>query len=241
MKVIVCAAGNSRRMGEATSNVPKSLLPVGETSLIENLIDQLSKSVIEEIIIVVGYLGHLIEKKVGKEHNGVPVRYVENTAYADTNNMYSILLARDHIDGPMAFISADVLLSSRICREFIQDGYEDMLLIDNDPKYFGDDDPVKVRIIENVIRAIDKKLIEEVTIGVACGLYKLSAETAEVYFDYSQKLIDQGEMQYGYIEPLKLMLHKHNFKPFLVKDKLWCDIDTPDEYANAKELFRRME
>jgi len=240
MKVIICAAGNSKRMGKATKHMPKSLLPIGNTTLVENLVSQFSKGEVNEIIIIVGYLGHLIKQTLGSVHNGVVIRYIENRDYATTNNMYSILKAKDHINCAVTFASADLLLSSSICRKFISESNPNMILVDDNPKYFYEEDPVKVTITENRITAIDKKLEQSNINGVAPGLYKMSAYATKDYFRYSEKLIEEGNLQFGYIEPLKLMINKHEFTPYVVGESLWCDIDTPSEYNIARKIYRRM-
>ncbi len=76
MQAVILAAGRGTRMGALTEHCPKPLLQVSGKSLLENELDILPDAV-EEVIIVVGYLGHMIQQKLGAEYNGKRLRYVQ--------------------------------------------------------------------------------------------------------------------------------------------------------------------
>lgn len=76
MQAVILAAGRGTRMGVLTETLPKPLLQVGGKTLIENELDILPDE-ITEVLIVVGYLGHAIQQKLGGEYNGKRLLYVE--------------------------------------------------------------------------------------------------------------------------------------------------------------------
>ncbi len=76
MQAVILAAGRGTRMGALTESLPKPLLEAGGTTLLQHELDILPES-IDEVIIVVGYLGHLIQQKLGGEYNGRRLLYVE--------------------------------------------------------------------------------------------------------------------------------------------------------------------
>jgi MurNAc alpha-1-phosphate uridylyltransferase len=82
MKAMILAAGLGTRMRPLTDTVPKALLPIGDTTLIENLILQLKSAGIREIIINTFHLGSQIQKKLldGK-HYGVSIQYSDEKHY----------------------------------------------------------------------------------------------------------------------------------------------------------------
>ncbi len=57
---MILAAGESKRMGK-----PKLLLPFGEKTMIETVIDRVIQSRAEKILVVLGSNGEKIEKKIG--------------------------------------------------------------------------------------------------------------------------------------------------------------------------------
>lgn len=76
MQAVILAAGRGTRMGNLTEDRPKALLSLGEKTILEREFDALPES-IEEVIIVVGYLGGLIRDKIGGIYQGKTVLYVE--------------------------------------------------------------------------------------------------------------------------------------------------------------------
>ena len=76
MQAVILAAGRGTRMGVLTETLPKPLLEVAGKTLLENELDVLPDA-IDEVIIVVGYLGHVIQQKLGGEYNGRRLLYVE--------------------------------------------------------------------------------------------------------------------------------------------------------------------
>src|SRR5580693_736459 len=76
MQAVILAAGRGTRMGELTDNTPKALLPLGDKTLLEYEFDALPQE-IDEIIVIVGYMGGLIHDRFGGSWQGRDVLYVE--------------------------------------------------------------------------------------------------------------------------------------------------------------------
>ncbi|RJR13607.1 hypothetical protein C4585_01875 [Candidatus Parcubacteria bacterium] len=75
MQCVILAAGRGVRMGELTETLPKPMLEVKGKTLLEYKFDALPEN-IDEIIIVVGHLGHVIQERYGGEYNGKRILYV---------------------------------------------------------------------------------------------------------------------------------------------------------------------
>ena len=76
MQAVILAAGRGTRMKELTERLPKALLPLGKKTLLEYQFDALPDE-IDEVIVVVGYLGGLIHERFGGEWSGKRMLYVE--------------------------------------------------------------------------------------------------------------------------------------------------------------------
>ena len=72
MTGVVLAAGESRRMG-----TPKQLLPFGDRTILERVVDTLLAAGVEEVIVVLGHLADRVRTVLGDR----PVRAVVNEAY----------------------------------------------------------------------------------------------------------------------------------------------------------------
>lgn len=76
MQAVILAAGRGTRMGELTNAAPKGLMQVSGRTLLEYGFDALPDD-INEIILVVGYLGGMIHDAFGGEYFGKRILYVE--------------------------------------------------------------------------------------------------------------------------------------------------------------------
>jgi molybdenum cofactor cytidylyltransferase len=74
---IILAAGESRRMGQ-----PKQLLPFGDKTMLECVIDAFKTPRVDEIRVVLGYQADEIAAKIGSQAGTpVPLRIVKNPVY----------------------------------------------------------------------------------------------------------------------------------------------------------------
>jgi molybdenum cofactor cytidylyltransferase len=74
VSALLLAAGQSIRMGR-----PKLLLPLGESTIIEQTIDNLLNSRVDEVIVVVGFRAQEHRERIGKR----PVEIVTNLRYSE--------------------------------------------------------------------------------------------------------------------------------------------------------------
>ena len=86
MAVVILSAGVGSRI---KSNEPRSLIKIGNKTLIEHQIDLLNNNLTNHEII--GVFGYAIEKIIKKIHG--KLRVVENQIYEETNNSESLRLA----------------------------------------------------------------------------------------------------------------------------------------------------
>ncbi|HEY3181439.1 MAG TPA: sugar phosphate nucleotidyltransferase [Gaiellaceae bacterium] len=84
-KAVVLAGGRGTRLAPYTSILPKPLMPIGERSILEVVMEQLASCGIVDITLCVGYLSHLIEAVLehGAAHD-TEITYVREEAALGT-------------------------------------------------------------------------------------------------------------------------------------------------------------
>ena len=75
MQAVILAAGLGTRMRPLTDAVAKPLLKIGDRPLLEYTFDALPDE-IDEVIVVIGYLGEQIRTYLGEEFRGRKIKYV---------------------------------------------------------------------------------------------------------------------------------------------------------------------
>ena len=90
-RVIFLAAGLGARLLPLTLNTPKPLIRVNGKRIIDTAIDAALAAGIEEIYIVRGHLAEQFDQLLNKYPQ---VRFLENPAYNETNNISSAMCAR---------------------------------------------------------------------------------------------------------------------------------------------------
>ena len=107
-RAIFIAAGFGSRMVPIALNTPKPLVRVKGTRIIDTLLDAVLQAGIEEIYIVRGYLGEQFDQLLYKYPM---VKFLENPAYNEANNISSALIAKDLLQNAYVF-EADLLISN---------------------------------------------------------------------------------------------------------------------------------
>jgi bifunctional UDP-N-acetylglucosamine pyrophosphorylase/glucosamine-1-phosphate N-acetyltransferase len=107
MQAVILAAGRGTRMGKLTEDRPKPMLEVARKTLLEWKFDALPDEV-DEIIIVIGYLGEKIREKFGDSYKGKKVTYVEQANIVG-GTMDALLAAKPQLRGRFFVMNGDDL------------------------------------------------------------------------------------------------------------------------------------
>jgi len=111
------AAGVGDRLKPLTDNIPKPLLRVGGTPMIETMIQGFLHNGICEIYIVVGHLKEYFEYLSTKYKN---VHLLENQNYAVHNNISSLYVARNFLECAVICDGDQILHNPRILHPFFE-------------------------------------------------------------------------------------------------------------------------
>ncbi len=104
MQAVILAAGRGTRMGALTESTPKPMLLLNGRPVLEYIFDSLPDSV-DEIIVVVGYLGGVIQKHFGGVYIDKKILYVEQETLNGTAG--ALWAAQELIHGPFLVLNGD--------------------------------------------------------------------------------------------------------------------------------------
>ena len=238
MRIIIYAAGVSRRLKEIAGNGLKGLLELNGKRIIEYQLNWAVKQPVSEIIIVLGLEHELYKEILGNAYKGVPILYLYNPDYKDKGNMLSLWCARDYCDQETLFTTSDLVCDYQDIAKFNQDKGKNKVLIDSKSVHlFSDPDPVKVTIADNTICNILKNREKLTSVdGVAVGLYQFSSEGIKSVIGSIDRKIRSGNDNLSLYYALDDVLREHTVEPIYADVCKWIDIDTPADLVKAKNL-----
>ena len=115
------AAGVGERMKPITDEMPKPLIKVNGTRMIDSVIDALHNNGITEIYIVIGHLKDKFDV-LNEKYNDLI--FIENPYYKTSNNISSLYMARNHIKNSIILDGDQIIYDESILKpEFDLSGY----------------------------------------------------------------------------------------------------------------------
>ncbi len=243
MQAIILAAGMGRRLGELTENNTKCMLKVNGTRLIDRTLDILSSYKLSRIVLVVGYKGENVRKHVGDNYNGTEIVYVNNPIYDQTNNIYSLFLAKNYLEADdTLLLESDLIYGPQVIGKLLSDPYPNLALVD---KYESWMDGTVVTIskenkIRNFVSKKDFKYSEIDSYYKTVNIYKFSEEFSKTHYvpfleAYSKAL---GNNEY-YEQVLKVitLLEDSPLKALPLSGERWYEIDDIQDLDIASSMF----
>ena len=112
---VILAGGRGQRLRPLTDKVPKPLLTVGRTTIVERLLEGLSAAGVADVYLSVNYKAEVFEERLGDgERYGVQLRYLRERTELNTAGPLSLLPERPC--GPILVMNADQVTALHFAR-----------------------------------------------------------------------------------------------------------------------------
>lgn len=234
MKAIILAAGRGMRLNEGRSAIPKSMEMIGDKSIIHHQITQCQKLGIEKFVVVVGYEKVMLTEHVFKAIPKDRVHFIENTIFEQSNTLYSLYLARQYFSEDFLYFNADVFFHPHLLKKIVNDNGQSELLIEKKP--VGEEE-VKVRVENNCIVEIHKKIDPEKALGEFIGVAKFAQKDLQMFAEALEQGVYNGEVNNYFEYAVNMMAPYTNLNP-VYTDGLECiEIDFQEDLKKAREII----
>jgi len=214
MKAVILAAGCATRLRPYSDDTPKTLLPVGGVPILRRTITNLMRCGFDQFVIGTGYLEHMVRDAVSSWFPDLDVTYVTNPDFRSTNNAFSLLLTRDHVeDDGFILLDGDVVFDLEVIEELVDRG-PDCLAV-RSVGTIGLEEVKVTADAEDRCLAIGKHVPVRSAMGESVGIELFSASSSKKlfsalhtrvreqglvneYYEASfQQIIDEGATLYG--------------------------------------------
>ena len=230
--VLAATQGN---LGELTREIPKTMLKIGNASILGRQIETYNAEGIKDITVVRGFAPEKIDF--------TNAQYRQNDQYASTRELASLYQALDKISESTVIAYGDIIFKQYVLHELLQEKNDIVIVADAD---FEVRDPHQdfVRTDKTYAQNLfsdDAKLCgisnsADGATGEFIGLVKVSGRGAELLREVLAELSTQpdfGAMSFHTL--FTLLLEKAPISVKFIKGS-WMDVDTLVDLQNAKEL-----
>lgn len=225
MQAIILAAGQGLRLRDRRGR-PKCLREVGGSTLVHHQVRALTQAGVEDVSIVVGYEREQVRSAVGPG-----VRYVVNPRFAETNSMYSFLLARPVIHDDVVVMNSDLFFDPSMIPRLLESG-DDALLYDSDSG--EDDEEMKVEVVDGHLVEMAKDLPPDRVSGENVGILRLSAAAALDAIAAAHAITAEGGERAWLAAAINRILPDHPIHCRDVSGSSWVEIDFPADLDRAR-------
>ena len=240
VKAVVLAAGPGRRLGPLTHELPKTLLPLGESGTILDLVlANLATVGVDEVAVVTGFAAERVDERLPEleARHGLRVRPVFNDRAEEWNNAHSLWLAREAFADGALLVNGDTVHPPSVEAALLAAQGDGLVLAIDSSKPPGDE-AMKVTLaadgaVERINKALDGAQGEY--IGVALIGPAAAAPLADAleatwrrdpslyYEDGFQELVTRGE----------------TVRTAPIGSVNWVEVDDDDDLARAREIAWR--
>jgi len=237
MQAIILCAGMGTRISESIDYKPKCMLYIGESTIIEHQIRILKSYLIRPPSIVVGYKQDMIIESL----KGEDVEFIENPEYASTNILTSLWYAfrEKEIQDTVMCLPGDLIFDDKIIMDLL--GTEGEITIAVQERQC-DNEAVKVLVEDNTVVAIGKELKAENVLFEFLGLFKIDKEFVPVFRNEIDGIIESGNNNAYMFTAIQHLIDKGVKVGYVdIGEMPWEEVDYPEDYASAKEKFKRFK
>lgn len=221
-QAVIFAAGRGTRMGALTKDKPKLLLELLGIPVLEHNMKQLN-NLVDEVILVVGYKGEMIQKYFGRRYEDLEITYAWQREQLGTGNAakQALPFLRDRC----LFMNGDDLYARHDLKKLLQK-YPSILVAKAEH-------PERFAVVETkggeIVSLIEKPEHPKGNL-VSIGAYFLDPSI----FRRSIKKSKRGE--YEFTDYVKQWIKRR--KLYFVVAKTWIPITSPESLKEAEQILQ---
>ncbi len=234
---VILAAGMAKRLRPLTDERPKCLLTVGERTLLQRTVDAIITAGINELVVVTGYRQQMIRDFLTAHYPAVTIHFIDNPDYAHNNNIFSLWLTRPYTEGKdFLLLDSDILFDPAIIPAVLKQEGSALALNRHE---LGEEEIKVIVDNENRVQEISKVCSIEQAIGESVGIEKMTADYSTALFSELEKMIEgEGLIDVFYEKAFERLIPQgHTFKIVDTTDSFSIELDTVEDFENAKKLI----
>ena len=234
---VILAAGMARRLRPLTDTRPKSLLTVGERTLLQRTVDAMVAAGIDELVVVTGYRAEMLRTFLTEHYPTLLIHFIHNADYEHNNNIFSLWMTRPYTDGrDFLLMDSDILFDPAVLPYLLKN--EGTVLAVNNHE-LGEEEIKVITDAEGYVTEISKTCSIEAAIGESVGIEKMDATYSTALFQELEQMIEREGLINVFYELAfeRLIPQGHRFRTVDTTSFFSIELDTVEDFNRAKELI----
>lgn len=238
MHAIILAAGRGSRLLPLTTDLPKCLLPIGNTTVLGMQLDTLYSQGVETATVVTGFNSHMVKAEIQARKSGPRVKILYNPFFQVADNLASCWMARKSMRKDFLVINGDTLFAPDLLQTVLSAPPKD-ITVTIDQKGYYDGDDMKVSLDGTTLTAIGKTLQLTETHGESIGMLRFMNTGPKIFTDELKRLMKTPDgTKSWYLSVIHgLATSGVQVDTTNIKGQAWSELDTPEDYEICRSLF----
>ena len=246
---VILAAGLGLRLRSVIGEVPKGLLEIQGSGLLERSIQLLSFSGITKFFVVTGFQHQILENRLREQVRGTDLDFTHNQQYASSGSMESLAMMKNEVQEDFLLLESDLIYERRALKLLLESGQPDTVLTSGQTNskdevwIYGEPRSLERELLEiGRIRYINKQPCPQFALrGELVGISWLSAEMFETMCGY-HAANKPRTLQYHYEENISDLSAEHEISYLKIPDLVWAEIDMESHYQRVlNEVYPRIQ
>jgi len=233
MKAVILAAGRGTRLGKHTEDKPKSLLPLGDKTLLQRSVENIQAAGFSKVTIVVGYRHEMIEDLLKKHFSPTFYQTVMNPDYTRGSGS-SLMCTAPEFQGEVVIIESDLLYHVEVLRRMASPTLKNAMAMG----FFNHNRREVKLYLKDQSKAIAKaqwgEPDDKVANGDWVGFTRLSAEASQSLQSMLQKAQTQAGQELHYESFIFRLVEQFQFEAVPIQDLPWVEIDNDIDLHKAE-------
>ena len=179
MKALILNSGMGSRMGALASSHPKCMAEIsGRETIVSRQLRQAAEAGIQEVVMTTGVNDHMLAHYCLSLELPVRITFVKNPAPEETNYIYSIYCAREHLDDDVILMHGDLVFENSVLDQVLASRHSCMAVSSTSPLPEKD---FKAVVRDGKIQKVGVEFFQEAV--AAQPLYKLLKKDWKEWLD----------------------------------------------------------
>ncbi len=238
MKALILNSGMGSRMGVLTSEHPKCMTEISHSdTILSRQLRQLEQAGVTDVVITTGLFDGVLVDYCRGLGLGLRFTFVKNPIFRETNYIYSIYCAREHLrDDDILLMHGDLVFENAVLDAALASADSCMTVSAAVPLPKKD---FKAVITDGKIEKVGIEFFDSAL--AAQPLYKLNRADWLVWLDAICDFCERGERKCYAENALNQVSGGMNLRPLDVGDQLCGEVDNPEDLAVMSLRVREVE